>query len=172
MSDFSVEEWFEATLWPTYPRDLCNRIGSKSKALMSVRAKIKTEKEADSLMASLREQIRYYRKLKQSGAHGSEWTLGMLSTYLNGERWNDEIPSHSELKQNYTNKKCACGNDVDIKNVCWPCHCKLTGQEDWREKRIWEFYVKNNLGQQPYETKEIWRQRLMDTARKQYRQIG
>ncbi len=99
MSDFSTEEWFCNILWPTYPRGLCNRIGSKSKALLSAKSKVKNETDANILIAGLREQIRYYQKIKKSGAHGSEWTLPMLSTWLNGERWTDEIPSHYELKQ-------------------------------------------------------------------------
>jgi hypothetical protein len=132
---------------------------------------VKSEKDADSLMTGLREQMRYYRKLKTTGAHESKWTLGMLSTYLNGERWTDEIPSHYELQQKQTKKKCDCGNKADIQNLCWTCYCKKTGMTDWREKKIWEYFIQNNLGQQPDETKELWLTRLRKTYRENVRKL-
>ncbi|MFV2057331.1 MAG: hypothetical protein ACC707_12740 [Thiohalomonadales bacterium] len=127
---------------------------------------------ADILIAGLREQIRYYRKIKKTGAHSSEWNLPMLSTWINGERWTDEIPSHYELKQKQNTEKCACGEKADIRDLCWGCYCKATGTEDWREKRIWDYFIKNNLAQQPNETKAVWIQRLQTRARVGLRKIG
>jgi len=172
MADFTITEWFESTLWLTYPRSLCNRIGAKSLALASAKSKIKDEADANKVLSALREQIRYYSKIKKTGAHGSEWKMPMLSTWLNGERWTDEIPSHYELKQKQAKEFCTCGEVTVIRDQCLDCYNKQYGIEDWREKMIWDYYVKNKLGQQPDETREVWAARLKQRARLNFRAIG
>lgn len=172
MTDFTVSDWFERELWPTYPRDLCNRIGSKSKALLNVKGKVKNRDIANTIMASLREQMRYYRKVKAGGAHGAEWKMPMLSTWMSGERWTDEIGSHSELKLKLVSKDCKCGKKANILNLCWDCHNKAVGVEDWREKAIWAYFIKHNLGQQAGESHNEWMSRLQSRGRRDYRKIG
>jgi hypothetical protein len=172
MTDFTITDWFDRELWPTYPRDLCNRIGAKNKALSSTKAKIKNRDIANTVMAGLREQMRYYRKVKAKGGHGSEWKMPMLSTWLNGEQWSNEIGSHSELKQKYEATDCACGAKANIQNFCWKCYEEKVGAKDWREEMIWAYFIKNNLGQQPGETRIDWLTRLRNKARIGYRMIG
>jgi len=172
MADFTISKWFEETLWPIYPRDLCNRIGAKSLALQSAKSRIKDECDALKVLASLQEQIRYYRKLKKTGAHGSEWKMPMLSTWLNGERWTDEIPSHYELKQKQAKAFCECGEQTAICNQCLTCYNKQHGIEDWREKKIWEYFIKNKLAQQVNENRDVWLARLRQQARAGLRMIG
>lgn len=172
MTDFDVNEWFENVFWPTYPSDLCNRKGSKTKALTSIRAKVKTQANADTVIAGLREQMRYYRKLKKAGEHQSKWILGMCVTWINGEHWSDEIGSHYEHNKNLEQKKCACGAEVSINSLCMECYDKIAKNNDWREKAIWDYFLKNNLGQQAGELKEAWINRLRQRAREGYRKIG
>lgn len=170
--DFTITDWFDDELWQHYPRDLCNRIGSKSKALISVKAKVKNRDLANKIMASLREQILYYRKVKKSGAHGAEWKMPMLSTWLSGERWTDEIGSHSDLASKRAAKNCECGAEVDISNLCWTCYDRTTGIKDWREDILWKYFTDNNLHIQPNESKEAWIERLRARSRLGYRKIG
>lgn len=167
---FDFDHWFDNVFWPTYPRDLCNRIGSKSKAQTAGKAKIKSDELAEKVVSSLREQIRYYRKLKKTGKHESAWKLPMCSTWMNGERWNDEIGSHYELNAAIASKKCACGNDTKINNLCMECYDKIP-RDDWREKMLWEYFVRHNLAQQATETRIEWVTRLRDKAKKDFRKF-
>jgi len=172
MTEFNVDTWFEATFWPTYPRDLCNRVGSKTKALTSAKMRIKSADIANVVISGLREQMRYYRKVKAKGGHASEWKMPMVVTWLNGEQWSNEIGSHSELQRKTEVKNCSCGAKANIQNFCWKCYETKVGAKDWREEKIWAFFIKNNLGQQPNELKADWIKRLRLQARKQYRTIG
>jgi hypothetical protein len=122
-------------------------------------------------MASLREQMLYYRKVKKSGAHGSEWKMPMLSTWLSGERWTDEIGSHSDLIKKSSSKNCECGAEADIASLCWSCYDRTIGIKDWREEVLWKYFTDNELHIQPNETKVDWIARLRTQARKQYRMI-
>jgi len=172
MTDFSCKTWFENTFWPTYPRDLCNRIGSKSKAFTSAVAHVKSNEMADIVIRGLREQMLYYRKLKKKGEHDSAWKMGMCVTWLNGEHWADEIPSHYELERKFESKKCLCGEDAQIVDKCLACYEKSAINDDWRTKMCRQFYVKNGLGRKVEETQEGWILRLRETSLQLGRRIG
>ena len=169
---FEIEIWFESEFWPTYPRDLCNRIGSKSKALASAIKHIKNKEKADIVISGLREQMRYFRKIKKTGAHGSEWKMGMCVTWLNGEHWADEIPSHYELGKRLETRKCRCGNDVEVSDLCMPCYEKIVANSDWRIIKCREYFVANGLKQQATETRNEWLVRLRNVAKQQIMRIG
>lgn len=171
-TNFDLDNWFDSLFWPTYPRDLCNRVGSKSKALHSVAKQVKSQNTANLIMEGLREQMRYFRKLKQSGAHASEWKMGMAVTWLNGEHWADEIPSHYELAKKLESRKCKCGNDVEILDLCLICYEKIANKHDWRVIKCREYYVKNGLARKLSETRDNWLMRLKDTAKQQIAGIG
>jgi hypothetical protein len=167
-----IKNWFESELWPTYPRDLCNRIGSKPVALKSALKMVKNKSDATIVIEGLREQMRYLRKLKKSGAHDSEWKLPMLSTWLNQERWGDEIPSHYELQKKLEPKLCRCGSEVMVSDLCSVCYEKIVAKTDWRVIRCREFYVANGLGIKHTESRQQWLARLKTTAKQQLARIG
>jgi hypothetical protein len=164
MAIFDITQWFEQTFWPTYPRDLCNdKPGSKSKALTSAKSKIKSEDKANQVISGLRDQMRFYRKLRNARKHESEWRMGMVSTWLNGERWTDEIGSHTHLADSLRKTKCKCGADTQIKTLCIDCYNKKV--DHWTLPIMREYYVRNKLARRPDETFEQWRQRLVADAR-------
>lgn len=171
-ADFTITGWFDDTLWLTYPRDLCNRIGSKSKAMMAAKQKIKDEADANTVISGLREQMRYYRKIKKSGAHGSEWKMPMLSTWLNGEQWTNEIPSHYEHKQKMATKQCECGEPTIVGRLCIDCYYKLPGNDDWRTKALRKFFVEKGYAQKRTESHDEWIARLQKHYKEDFRKIG
>ena len=170
--DFVVNNWFENVLWPTYPRELCNKIGPKSTALTAAIKKVTSQEIADVVMAGLREQMRYNRKLKNTNNHESQWKLGMCVTWLNQERWTDEIPSHYELQKSQEKVLCACGAVAKVGQLCMTCYEKTTPQDDWRLQKMREYYIRNNLGRKHDETKDDWILRLRGIAKREARRIG
>jgi SRSO17 transposase len=172
MSEFACKPWFEEVFWPTYPRDLCNRPGSKSKAMASAIKRVKDSETAGVVIDGLREQMRYYRKLKKSGKHDSEWKMGMAVTWLNGEHWTDEIPSHYELQKTLEPQKCACGEPTAIRQLCLSCYEKIAVDDDWRTKLCREYFIKNGLGRKPDELRDDWFLRLRTFAKQKAELIG
>lgn len=130
------QHWFEHKFWPTYPRDLCNQIGPKSRALNKSMRILEGKPElAIEIMASLREQMLYKRKAKKLGEHKSVWIMPMAITWLNQEQWTNEIPSHYKLMEKQREKKCECGKPVHIGRLCVDCYI-MKRPADWRDELI------------------------------------
>jgi len=125
--------------WETYPKDLCNRAGSKQEA----------QKKWDKIDKSLHEQIvvnmrelmRVDRKVKKSGANRPEWVWPMATTWLNQARWED-IESIKQSHEMPTDvRKCSCGHPAEITDKCWNCYDK-NQMDKWGLK---DEFIKNGL---------------------------
>ena len=123
----SFEDWYEI-FWQTYPKDLLHgKRGAKEGAFKTKLKNLKPEKR-DEILASLREQIRYYRKLKNSGEHETKWCFPMVSVWVNQNRWSEEIDSHYELQEKIRaeSRQCKCGKEVlgPKFTECAECHAE------------------------------------------------
>jgi hypothetical protein len=100
MTDFNFDEWFEL-FWKTYPSDLLhNTKGPKEGPWRDkFKSRVKTPEKAEEIISSLREQMRFRRKQKESGEHKSKWCMPMVSVWCNQCRWSEEIPSYTEIKE-------------------------------------------------------------------------
>lgn len=100
MTDFNFNEWFEL-FWNTYPKDLLhNTKGAKEGPWRDkLKLKVKTLEDAEKILAALREQMRYRRKLKEKGEHKTKWQFPMVSVWCNQCRWSEEIPSYTEINK-------------------------------------------------------------------------
>ncbi len=100
---FDFELWFNI-MWDTYPLDLAHgKRGSRPVGRKAAKKKVKTQKQADRIMLSIREWIRYSRLEKQKDGYTDRWPL--IATYFNQERYDCEIPSTIELKNDFIEKK-------------------------------------------------------------------
>lgn len=124
------------TLWQTYPRDLCNRKGSRKEA-EKLWDKL-DEKTQDQVIVNMREIMRVDRKLKKAGEFVSRWP--MVTTWLRQERFvsdmedirmSDEIPKGPK-------QTCSCGQLAVITRFCESCYEK-------RHPDPWQATRKNEL---------------------------
>ena len=117
MTDFNL-------FWESYPVQLCNRKGSKKKAL-EIWEKI-PESEYGKILTNMRELARADMKCKQMGGKRSDWIWPMVTTWLNGERWADitDLKQSADLEK--LSQSCKCGKPVDFgpTKQCWGCYEK------------------------------------------------
>ena len=104
--------------WQAYP----NRKGKGAAAKKYEKIDDETHK---SILLAIEAQKRYRAAAAKTGEFVPEWC--MPATWLNQQRWLDEIASHADLKEKSESKKCHCGND-------WPCekHFYDNLRDDWR----------------------------------------
>jgi len=104
--------------WSSYP----NRKGKGAAAKKYEKIDADTHK---TILLAIEAQKRYRAAAKKTGEFMPEWC--MPATWLNQQRWLDEIESHAELKEKKASKVCHCGNE-------WPCekHYYDTVRDDWR----------------------------------------
>ena len=121
--------------WQTYPLDLCTRRGSKAKAKV-IFDKLDDEMK-NKITIQLRELMRADRAMKKTGQFVSRWP--MVTTWLNGERWNDIDDLEPNKHREYAKKKCTCGADVEIADKCWGCY----GEKDKATKEHMQYLYDN-----------------------------
>jgi len=104
--------------WQAYP----NRKGKGAAAKKYEKIDEETHK---AILLAIDAQKRHRNLAKKTGEFMPEWC--MPATWLNQQRWLDEIPSHAETLDRKPAKKCHCGND-------FPCekHFYDTLRDDWR----------------------------------------
>ena len=112
MTDFS-------TFWETYPKDLCNRAGSKQEA-QKVWDKITEDKE--QIIVNIRELMRVDRKVKKTSTNKSDWIWPMAVTWLRQARWQDIESIKQTADMPLDVKTCSCSKPVQIVNQCWDCY--------------------------------------------------
>jgi hypothetical protein len=143
MTDFN-------TFWGTYPKDLCNRPGSKQEAEKSWN-KIGAEIQ-DQIIVNMRELMRVDRKVRKSGAGKPEWVWPMATTWLNQARWQDieSIKQTADMPED--GRKCDCGGLATHKNKCWTCYDENNPANAKRMSELKDVFIKNGLLHE--ETKE------------------
>lgn len=125
MTEQSFNDWYEI-FWQTYPKDLLHgKKGAKEGPFKEKLRGFKQEKR-DDILFSLREQVRYYRKLKNAGEDKTKWCFPMVSVWVNQARWSEEIESHAELQEKIEAKSCKCGKPVHGPRFteCYECHAE------------------------------------------------
>ena len=105
--------------WRAYPR----RVGKGAAEKAFDKLKVNDGLLKDMLLA-LEAQKRYRLAAKNSGEFIPDWCHP--STWLNQQRWLDEIPSHAELKERRARKECiveGCSEPIhaekDAKQYCY-----------------------------------------------------
>jgi len=113
--------------WQAYP----NRKGKGAAAKKYEKIDEDTHK---AILLAIDAQKRHRNLAKKTGEFMPEWCMPV--TWLNQQRWLDEIPSHAETKEKSEVKKCHCGND-------WPCekhYYDTIKATDWRWKALNEHW--------------------------------
>ena len=113
--------------WQTYPLDLCTRRGSKAKAKV-IFDKLQEDMQKQ-IVINLRELMRADRALKKAGQFVSRWP--MVTTWLNGERWNDIDDLKPSESRPTAAKTCQyCDKPADWKNsLCWGHYEQIHGDK-------------------------------------------
>lgn len=112
----SANDWFSdwwLEFWNTYPnkKPLCYKNygkGSQEQAEKTARNKIKTKQKADSVLLSLREQIKFAKAEVDAGID-KHLVFPMCATWLNQARWSIELGSYvdvAEQKKGRELKQC------------------------------------------------------------------
>lgn len=102
--------------WQAYP----NRKGKGAAAKKYEKIDDETHK---AILLAIEAQKRYRTAAAKTGEFMPEWC--MPATWLNQQRWLDEIASHADLAEKAESKKCHCGND-------WPCEIHIYNDNDWK----------------------------------------
>ena len=109
--------------WQAFP----NRKGKGAAAKKYEKIDEDTHK---AILLAIDAQKRHRTLAKNTGEFMPEWC--MPATWLNQQRWLDEIPSAAETKERAESKKCHCGAD-------WPCekhYYDSIKATDWRWKLL------------------------------------
>lgn len=116
--------------WKAYP----NRKGKGAAAKKYEKIDADTHKQ---ILLAIEAQKKYRLAARTTGEFMPDWCMPI--TWLNQQRWLDEIPSHAALKEKAESKKCHCG-------AGFPCdkHFYDTLKDDWRKQAIIEEW--NKLG--------------------------
>ena len=116
------------SFWQAYPRKVGK--GAAEKAFN----KLKPDAELlEKMKLALQAQAIYRREAQKAGTFLPDWCHP--STWLNGQRWLDEIPSHHDLKEKSqpAEKTCRCGKPATHKGketwVCAKCW-----YDDWHDE--------------------------------------
>ena len=111
--------------WQNYP----NRKGKGAAAKKYEKIDDETHK---SILLAIEAQKRYRNLAKKTGEFMPEWCMPV--TWLNQQRWLDEIPSHAETLDRKLAKKCHCGET-------WPCEKHYyENVKDWKYYKLKEHW--------------------------------
>ena len=155
MTDFTV-------FWSTYPADLCNRKGSRKKAEI-IWDKLTTEIQ-DQILVNMRELMRVDRKCRKAGEFVPRWP--MVTTWLNGERWEDITDIKQSHEMPATEKtKCNCGAFAEVRGgECFNCFYKRTGLKKENDSFLNGHLIKIGFGRREGETRAEWNKRCREHA--------
>jgi hypothetical protein len=154
MAEFNI-------FWDTYPKDLCNRKGSRKKAEDQWN-KLSTEVQ-DQIVVNLRELIRADRAVKKGGEFVARWP--MVTTWLNGELWEDIHDIRQSDSLPVDKRKCSCGEDAAVKNQCYACYEGGSESHKARMQMLYNELLRIGMGIKDGETKQQWHARCRDFAR-------
>ena len=168
----TLEEWHDTKFWPAYPTDLSHKKkGSKGESRDAMIKINPDEKERDRIMAAMSAQIRYYRKAMNNNEQEDRWKHACR--YIKQQQWDDEIPSTYELQERQSKLKCSCGKPATHpSNRCCACYSKISEKHDpLRDIKV-ETWNRLGLGKKTGETSDDYRVRMMETAKRNARNIG
>jgi len=155
-----LETWFEQ-FWQTFPADLCHRKkGSQKKAWIIIEKLAPDKAMREKILGNLRELIRFYRAEEKAKGKTDRWP--MVTTWLNGECFNnlDDI-GYQALKEE-TTRQCKCGNPTETGRECGACYESRTGQNERHDKFLYAQLCKIGLGKKPGEPQKEYVQRCKD----------
>jgi len=111
--------------WQAYP----NRKGKGAAAKKYEKIDDATHK---AILLAIDAQKRHRTLAKKTGEFMPEWCMPV--TWLNQQRWLDEIPSHAETLDRKPAKKCHCGET-------WPCEKHYyENVKDWKYYKLKEHW--------------------------------
>jgi len=100
--------------WAKYP----------GKKVAKPKCKLKYDKLSDDehkkVMLAIQAQSRYRAAAAKQNEFVAEWCN--TQTFINQQRWYDEIESHAELKEKVAVKKCHCGNELPCEKHFYPAN--------------------------------------------------
>jgi len=105
----SFDDWYSR-----YPKKVGK--GAAKKAWDKIKPDAKMEED---MIFSIGAQKRYKAEAKAAGEFVPVWCNP--STWLNEQRWEDEIKSHADLKERVNSKSCRCGQPATHAGLCLPC---------------------------------------------------
>ena len=174
----TLEEWFDTKLWPYY-RSLSHlhddRPGIKKKAWERVEKMNLTEEDMTHIYDKTLALAKYDMKRRQSNKEVDRWPH--LSTYLNQGYFDREIDRYSDLARQDREKEdkesCQCGLPVTHPmGNCYICYSRLSEKHDPLRTEKIEVWKRHGLAQKTGETNNDYRVRMMETAKRNARNIG
>lgn len=109
-------------------------------------------------------QKRYRRQAEAAGDWQADWK--MPSTWLNGYCWDDEIPSHLDIKKAPPLGTCGengCPNKIHGPKFTKCAYHLSTSSENFQALR--DFYKSKGLGKKQGESRDEWLNRLKECAK-------
>ena len=129
----NIEEMFDK-IWWKYPNDLCKgKKGGKAPALKALKRINPDEQEFNRIMGNLDAQIRHDRQDKDA----YRWPF--LSSYLNQQRYDDEIPSSTINREVQELGTCSVDGCSDFVHHVGGRFCAfhIPSQHDERLRQAW-----------------------------------
>jgi len=157
------------TFYSAYPRKVGR--GAAEKAFN----KLKPDAElVKTMVLAIQAQSIYRKEAQKAGAFVPDWCHA--STWLNGQRWLDEIPSHEKLKSEVMaqHKVCSCGQRATQKGkdglICVDCWYK----ENKDEERILYYTsrLKAEWRELNLQKTTTWQAACVPVIKAKFRQIG
>lgn len=161
-----IDDLFDR-FWSVYPRKVAK--GTAKRAWdKTFKGMERTEAEAltNQITLAIEAQQRYRRHAEEHKEFMPDWKHP--ATWINGQCWLDEIPSHAELTAKHQEKICAeegCETPVHGPHFTLCTYHLSTSGDNFEQVR--DFYRRNGLGRKPEESRDEWLARLKATA-KQY----
>lgn len=133
MNDF--ETWFEE-FWQSYVTDLLYSSRGSTEGTFKEKLRNTKPENRAKILAALREQVRYRRKLKASGADKPMWCMPAVSVWVNQKRWTQEIPSQMELNQTVEVQKITCIHcPTEVKHKHTMCEACMKKEQEQHDKK-------------------------------------
>lgn len=164
---FDAEAFFLSTVWP-YWRALKwhhGIPGSRGACLKSWMRAAKTEEAARRIFAAIEAQSRYAADREKHRQPVDRWPH--LTTWLNQARYEDEIGSHSALREARPQGKCehdGCSEDSHGPFRLCAYHYSMSYGSLAQQLR--EKYKALGCARRPGEDRAVWLDRLRETSRK------
>ena len=148
MDDF--EAW-----WQSLDKRLhtSNNKGSKAEARIEWNKLKPDEALIKRIMSYTSEKKRQDWKIIKAGGKVSPWKHAVRC--IRYQFWEDELPSTMEELHKLEEKRCACGNKTEIRDLCGQCYDKKNQEADWRFQARRDRLFKLGLAQAGMSKREV-----------------
>jgi len=143
--------------WLSYPNKKSKGAAKKSfdKAMKECGG---DEEVFKKILLAIDAQKREKKRLKEAGIFCPDWA--MPSTWLNNQRWEDEVITHQEIETKRQSIFCSCGSEATHGRMCSICfQRKVIDPKTGWDKRLRE-ELKKLPKRKEGETWAQWGQRL------------